>query len=86
VRKDLLAGAISRRVVQSLREERERQEMSMNVLAQRSRLAQSTISRIEHELRIPNVETLLRICLVLEVDLGRIIQRAAAEVGGSRRG
>jgi len=85
VRKDLLAGAISRRVVHLLRQERERQQMSMNVLAQRSGLAQSTISRIEHELRIPNVETLLRMCMVLEIDLGHFIQQATKDVGGTKK-
>jgi ribosome-binding protein aMBF1 (putative translation factor) len=81
VRKDHLASAISSRVVQLVREERERQGMSMNMLAQRSGLAQSSISRIEHELRVPNLETLLRICMVLEADLGRIIKRATQEAG-----
>lgn len=86
MRKDLLAGAISRRVVHLLREAREQCPMSMNVLARRSGLSQSTISRIEHELRVPNVETLLRMCMVLELDLGRVIQRAEKEVNSGGQG
>lgn len=86
VSKANVAGLISSRVVQLLRKEREQQGMSMNVLAQRSGLAQSTISRIEHELRIPNLETLLRMSMVLEVDLGRVIQQAKAGTGPAKRG
>lgn len=86
VSKANVAGLISSRVVQLLRKEREQQGMSMNVLAQRSGLAQSTISRIEHELRIPNLETLLRMSMALEVDLGRVIQQAKAETGPAKRG
>lgn len=72
----LTREAISSAVIQSLREERERQGLSMNVLAQRAGLSQSMISLVERELRNPTLDTLLRIADVLGVDLGKLITKA----------
>ena len=59
-----------------LREERERQKISMNQLAERSGLSQPMISFLERGIRNPTLETLLRIAHVLKVDLGSVITRA----------
>jgi DNA-binding Xre family transcriptional regulator len=48
----------------------------MTVLGQRAGLSQQSVSYIEREMRIPNLDTLLRICAVLEIDLGDVINRA----------
>jgi transcriptional regulator with XRE-family HTH domain len=80
VAKDQLREAIIGRVVRRLREEREKRGLSMNVVAQRSGLSQSTVSLVEHEQRTPTLDTLLRISDVLEVDLGRIISEARKSV------
>jgi transcriptional regulator with XRE-family HTH domain len=64
-------------VARILREEREKRGLSMTVLAQRAGLSHSMISFVEREIRNPSLETLLRISLVLEVDLGKVIDRAA---------
>ena len=48
----------------------------MTVLAQRAGLSQGMISLFEREQRNASLETLVRIAYVLEVDLGRVIQRA----------
>lgn len=74
-------------VVKQLREERERQKISMTVLAQKAGLAQATISFVERELRNPTLDTLYRIAGVLDVDLGKIVSEAArmAKLPGGRR-
>lgn len=59
-----------------LRDERQRQGLSMTVLAQRAGLSQSMISFVEREIRNPSLDTLLRMTEVLDVNLGEIIKRA----------
>jgi len=76
VAKDQLREAVIVQVVRLLREERERQRLSMNALAERSGLSQSMISLVERDLRNPTLDTLLRMADVLEVDLGTLIKRA----------
>ena len=68
--------AFSSHVVRLLCEERERQRVSMNVLAQKAGLHHATISLVERELRNPSLDTLIRIADVLNVDLGEIVTRA----------
>lgn len=57
----------------------------MNVLAQKCGLSQSSISLIERGLRVPNFDTLLRIAEVLEINLGKLIQKALQEASKSNR-
>lgn len=49
----------------------------MNALAERSGLSQSIISLVERDLRNPTLDTLLRIADALEIDLPKLIARAA---------
>ena len=63
-------------VATALREARQKQGLSMNVLAQRSGLSLTMISYVERQLRNPTLDTLLRIARVLEVDVGAVIQKA----------
>lgn len=72
---------ISAAVVRLLREAREERGVTGTDLAERSGLNQSTISLMDRGLRKPTLDTLLRLADVLEVELGEILQRAAAEVG-----
>ena len=74
--KDAQREAVCSHVIRILREERERKGISMNVLAQRSGLAQSTVSRIEAELRIPSLDTLLRMAEAIGVRLEDTIAAA----------
>ena len=67
-------------MIRFLREERNRQGISMTVLAQKSGLSQATVSLIEHELRNPTLDTLLRISEVLNVELGEVLIRASKAV------
>jgi transcriptional regulator with XRE-family HTH domain len=59
-----------------IRQERLRQNLSMSALAERAGLSQQSVSYIEREMRIPNLETLLRIAKVLKIDLGDLIKQA----------
>ncbi|TAL02401.1 MAG: XRE family transcriptional regulator, partial [Verrucomicrobia bacterium] len=59
-----------------LKEERLRQNLSMTVLSERAGLSQQSVSYVEREMRIPNLDTLLRITDVLKVDLADIIKQA----------
>ena len=76
MRKDNLRDATVSNVIRLLREEREKQGLSMNVVAQRSGLSHSIVSLIERDLRNPTLDTMLRIADALEIDLGKIITQA----------
>ena len=66
-------------VVRILRIERERQCLSMTVLAKRAGLSQAMISFVERELRNPTLDTLLRISEVLEIDFAVVLSQAQKE-------
>ena len=59
-----------------LREERERQNLSLNGLAERAGLSRQTVSFIEQEERNPTVDTLLRITEVLDIELDELMRKA----------
>ena len=48
----------------------------MTALSAQAGLSQQSISYVEREMRIPNLDTLLRITEVLGVDLADVIKRA----------
>jgi transcriptional regulator with XRE-family HTH domain len=56
----------------------------MTELAARSGLSRAMISFIEHELRNPTLDTLLRIAAALKVDLAEVLKRAAVAAGKSK--
>jgi transcriptional regulator with XRE-family HTH domain len=61
----------------------------MTALSERAGLSQQSVSYIEREMRVPNLDTLLRISAVLKIDLEVIIAQARKEAfvkGGNRRG
>jgi transcriptional regulator with XRE-family HTH domain len=77
----VVAGEHKRKLICSevariLRDERQRRELSMTKLAEKAGLSQQSVSYVERELRVPNLETLLRITGVLGIDLADIIERA----------
>jgi transcriptional regulator with XRE-family HTH domain len=59
-----------------LREKRQAKGLSMYVVAKRARMSHSMISRVEHELCRPTLDTLLRIADAMEIDLWPLIKRA----------
>lgn len=75
--------AVSSHVARLLREERERQGLSMTLLAERCGLSQPMIGYVEQEARNPSLDTLLRITEALQVPLADIIARA---VEAARKG
>lgn len=68
--------SICQAVASLLREERERQGMSMTTLSRISGLSQQMVSYVERGLRTPTLETLLRISDALSVNLASIIDQA----------
>jgi len=76
VAKNSYRESISSHVARIVREERERQNISMVRLAEMSGLSQGMISLIEHEQRNPSLDTLLRITEALQVELSTVLSRA----------
>lgn len=73
--------AICSEVARLLKEERERQGVSLNSLAEQAGLSRQTVTFIEQELRNPTLETLLRLTAALKIDLDKIILKARRRVG-----
>jgi XRE family transcriptional regulator, master regulator for biofilm formation len=67
---------IKSEIARLLSEERQRRGLSMNELAARSGLSQSSISGFESLKANPTLDSLLRISEVLEVNLGKILDCA----------
>jgi transcriptional regulator with XRE-family HTH domain len=78
---DIIASS----VVHLLKEKREAASLSMNVVAKRAKLSHSMVSRVEHELRRPTLDTLLRISEAMEIELWPLIKEAEKGVGNSRK-
>ena len=80
---DTMRNSVCSHVARILREKREERGMSMRELAHQGGLSQAMISYVEHELRNPTLDTLLRMSHVLKVDLAHVLrqaQKAAASV------
>jgi transcriptional regulator with XRE-family HTH domain len=69
-------NSVSSHVVRILKEEREQHCISMTRLAEMSGLSQGMISLVEHEHRNPSLDTLLRMCGPLEIELSSVLSRA----------
>lgn len=76
VSSDETRTAVCSHVARILRDERLKQNLSMTVLSERAGLSQQSVSYVEREMRIPNLDTLLRIADVLKLDLGEVIKTA----------
>jgi DNA-binding XRE family transcriptional regulator len=75
--------AVCSRVAQLLRQAREKQGLSMNLVAERAGLSQQMVSYVEREMRNPTLESLLRIAAALEIDLANVIREAQKTVSKS---
>jgi transcriptional regulator with XRE-family HTH domain len=84
-KKNQLREAIAANVVKILREKRNQRGLSMNQVAERSGLSQSMISLVEHDLRNPTLDTLLRIADALEIDLSEVIKSASNTVRSEQK-
>ena len=76
--------AVCARVARILRQEREKQGLSMNRVAERAGLSQQMVSYVEREMRNPTLETLLRIAVALEIDLAKVLQTAQKAAAKSK--
>ena len=74
VLKDSTVNALCASVAQTLKRERQRKNLSMNAIAERAGLSQQMVSYVERGIRRPTLDTIFRMSLALEVDLGRIIR------------
>lgn len=68
--------SVSSHVARILRAERARRGLSMTRLAEMAALSQGMISLVEHEQRNPSLDTLLRICGALDMQLSTVLSRA----------
>ncbi len=75
---------INSQVALLLRSERERQNLSMTVVAAKAGLSQQMISYVEREMRNPTLDTFLRITQVLGVDASDVL-RSAMQRAGARK-
>ena len=70
------ADIVGPATVRLLAQKRQALNLSMNVVAKRAGLSHSMISRVEHELRKPTLDTLLRMAEAMEIDLWSFIKEA----------
>lgn len=77
------ATAVCIEVTRLLTEERERQGISENRLAAAAGLSQSLMTRFKRNLNNPNLDSLIRIAVALEVNLGNVLSDAIRNVEGS---
>ena len=82
---DELRDRVSSEVAKAIRQLREERGLSMTQLAAQAGLSRQMISFVEHELRNPTLDTLLRLAAVLKVDLADIIRDAETAASKRRR-
>ena len=71
-----LVAAIHAHLAVRIRRERERQSLSMLAVAERAGLSQQMVSYLERGMRNPSLDTLIRVCDVLGLDLSALIAEA----------
>lgn len=81
VLKDSTVNAFCASVVAALKNERLRQKLSMNALAERAGLSQQMVSYVERGMRKPTLDTLFRMSAALDVGLSTVIERASKSQG-----
>ena len=74
--------AISLQIARLLKEERVKQGISLNLLAQKAGLNRQTVAFIEQGLRNPTLNTLFRLTSAMDVEPEKIIARARKLAGG----
>lgn len=68
-------------VSQALKEERLRRNLSMSAVAERAGISQQMVSYVERGIRKPTLDTVFRIGVALEADLGRLVTAAMKNAG-----
>jgi len=82
--KNKTRDAICSEVAKLFKEERLRQKLSMNRVAERAGLSYQMISYVEREMRNPTLETMLRITSALNLNLGELITHAERITASSK--
>jgi len=77
--KDKTRQAICAAVARILKEERNRRGLSLVTVATKAGLSRQMISFVEQETRNPTLDSLLRICDALDVDIQTVLKRATRE-------
>ena len=72
--------AIRKEIIRLLQEERIRRKLSNYAVAQNSGVSESMLSLVEHELRNPTMELMLRIADGIGADLPALIKKATTTV------
>ena len=72
-----MRDAVSSQVAKQLKVLRQKRGLSMTELAKRAGLSRAMISFIESEFRNPTLDTLLRICGALNVELADVLKRSS---------
>lgn len=73
-------------VARELQGAREKQRLSMSRVAEDAGLSQQMVSYVERGMRTPTLETLLRICAALNVDLSDVVRAASRPATKPRKG
>lgn len=63
-------------VARILKEERSARQLSLSRVAEQAALSRQMVSYVERGLRVPTLDTLLRITRALGIDIGDVIKRA----------
>lgn len=63
-------------LVKSLREAREHQRLSMSAGAARAGLSRQMVSYVERQMRMPTIDTLLRMAEATNIDLAALLAKA----------
>jgi len=79
-----LRARVCSAVARLLREERERQVLSMSEVAGRAGLSQQMVSYVEREMRVPTIDTLFRLAQALGLNPVTLLTKAAAHDLGLR--
>jgi transcriptional regulator with XRE-family HTH domain len=77
-------AAVCRKVMELLAEKRKLQGLSMNQLSKLAGMTQPAISILEASQPNPKLDTLLRLCSALQVDLVEVIEEALDDSGFPR--
>lgn len=74
---DKTRAKICEKTARLLRERRESLGLSMNEIARRTGLAQQTVSFVERGMRMPTLDTLLRIADAMGLELWEVLREAS---------
>jgi transcriptional regulator with XRE-family HTH domain len=84
VTKDARRAAIRLELVLLIGDERRRKHLSKNGLAVLTGLNQSTVSRLENHPDNPTLDSLQRVTDALDLNLGKLLQRAIQNIDRKR--